>query len=94
MVELASRDAALMKGVFEELINHVDQIAEHRTVAEEAQWAVFIRPDKVPPGWALAALPLLGTLQSRARTIFMAEQWDLAMKQLVITYGVPGGILG
>lgn len=94
LVELASRDAALMTEVFQELISHVDQIAEHRSVAEEAQWAVFIRPDKVPPGWALAALPLLGILQSKARTVFMAEQWDLAMKQLVVTYGVPGGVLG
>lgn len=94
LVELASRDAGLMSEVFRQLVSHVDQIAEYHFVAEEAQWAVFIRPDRVPAGWGLAALPLLGILQSRAATIFQAEQWDLSMKQLLVTYGVPGGIVG
>jgi hypothetical protein len=88
LVEIAARDHTRTNEIFRALIAHVADIADHRSVIEEVQRAVFIVRDRVPPHWTSAVLPLIGVLQAKAASAYKAEQWDRVIKELVTTYGM------
>jgi hypothetical protein len=88
LVEIAARDHRMTADVFRGLTAHAADIAEHRSVTEELQRAVFIARDKVPPHWNSAVFPLIGLLEAKLASAYKAEQWDRVLKELVTTYGM------
>jgi len=88
LVEIAARDPNMTDDVFRGLIAHVADIAEHRSVVEEVQRAVFIVPEKAPPRWTAAVFPLINVLEAKSTSAYKAEQWDRVLKELVTIYGM------
>jgi hypothetical protein len=87
VIEIAAREHGLTDSAFQRLIEHADQISEHRTVIEEVQRAVFVRGQIVPPNWSSKVLSLVAVLQSSKISALMNEQWDRVVKELVSAYG-------
>jgi hypothetical protein len=88
LIEMAARDRGLTTEVFRGLTAHADEIAEHRSVVEEIQRAVFVRLDVAPPNWTGAVLPVFAVLQAKSPSAYAAEQWDRVLKELVTSYGL------
>jgi hypothetical protein len=87
VIEIAARNHGLTEAGFQRLAEDADRIAEHRSVADEVQRAVFVRSAIVPANWTSMVLSLISVLQTSKISALMSEQWDRVAKDVIVAYG-------
>lgn len=89
LVEMAARsDFATSQLIFSAIGENMESLAEHRSVLQEFERAIFIQPDRSPKGWPRSVAIALRALQQRAVTVEDREHWDQTLARMVSEYGV------
>lgn len=86
LVEIAIKESALAREVFDRLTGHADMIASDPRFTTEFHRSIIPRKEILSGEWQVTVFPIVQLLESKAKTDDQSEQWIRLLRSMSVIY--------